>query len=49
MCCADTMQIEDDSGELKTARHGSAWPWEHMCIFHEAVNLLSCLDSGCGF
>lgn len=45
MCCADTMQIEDDSGELKTTRHGSAWPWEHRCIFHEAVNLLSCLDN----
>ena len=49
VCCADTVQIEDDSGELQTERHGSARPWENMYVFPEAVNLLSCLGSGCGF
>ena len=49
VCCADTVQIEDGSGELQTERHGSAGPWENMCVFPEAVNLLSSLGSGCGF
>lgn len=45
----DPVHTVDGPGQFRTTSHDPSWPREPISACHEAVHILSCVESWCGF